>query len=189
MACFILPQTILNTPRMETLPETPVSLTTYIKKQGVQCSHECVNVEQILSDFSVKYKLVHPIWRVSDTLPTTSYSIMFNHTDRLTLVELSMLTTGGTYIRKLADSTTEESIQCLFKLSSSFKNVCICKPETVCSLSSIKYVIATDFLQPPKPGYYEIPYYFKMVVDEMNSTYGQIQLEHLRSHNLSLGKI
>lgn len=189
MACFILPQTVLNTPIIETIPETPVSLTTYIKKQGVHCSHECVNADQILSDFKVKYKLIHPIWSVTHTLPDTSYSIMFNHTNRLSLEELSMLTTGGTYISKLLDSTTDESIQCLFKLSSSFRNVCICKPESVCSLSSIKYVVATDFIQPPKHGYYEIPYYFKMVIDEMNSTYGQIQLEHLRSHNLSLGKI
>jgi hypothetical protein len=100
-----------------------------------------------------------------------------------------MLTSGGIYISKLMDSTTEESIQFLFKLASSFRHVCICKPDSICSLSSIKYVIATDFLHIPKEGIYEIPYYFKMVVDEMNSTYGQIQLEHLRSHNISLGKI
>ena len=66
--------------------------------------------------------------------------------------------------------------------------VCVCKPDSVCALSSIKYVVASDFLDVPKDGVYEIPYYFKMVVDELNSTYGQIQLEHLRLHN-SLGKI
>ena len=191
MTCFILPQTVLNTPILGDLPSTPVSLTTYIKNQNVHCLHECVNADQILTDFITKYKLVPPIWMMNERIriPDTSYSVMFNSTDHLHIQELTMLTSGGTYISKMIDSTTEESIQFLFKLCSSFRNVCICKPESVCSLSSIKYVVATDFLQPPKSGVYEIPYYFKMVVDEMNSTYGQIQLEHLRSHNLSLGKI
>jgi 23S rRNA U2552 (ribose-2'-O)-methylase RlmE/FtsJ len=189
MTCFILPQTVLNTPTMNDLSSTPVSLTTYIKNQNVCCVHECVNADQILSDFTIKYKLTPPIWMMTNRIPETSYSVMFNSTNQLHVHELSMLTSGGTYISKMMDSTSEESIQFLFKLCSSFRNVCICKPESVCSLSSIKYVVATDFLQPPKPGIYEIPYYFKMVVDEMNSTYGQIQLEHLRTHNLSLGKI
>jgi hypothetical protein len=155
----------------------------------VVCNHECVNEKQLLSDFKIKYKLVDPIWICSTVLPDTPYSVMINHKNNLSLDELSMLSTRGTYISKLLDSTTDETIQFLFKLASAFKHVCICKPESVCSLSSIKYVIATDFIEVPKPGMYEIPYYFKMVIDELNSTYGQIQLEQLRSHNISLGKI
>ena len=189
MTCFILPQTILNTPIEGENPSSPVSLNIYIKKHHVKCSHECVNIHQILSEFKVKYKMMEPVYMISDTLPTTSYSSMFNHTNQLSLHELTMLHVGGIYISKLMDSTTEESIQFMFKLASSFRNVCICKPESVCSLSSIKFVIATHFIHAPKSGVYEIPYYFKMIVDEMNSTYGQIQLEHLRTHNLSLGKI
>lgn len=188
MTCFILPQTILNTPISQSI-HTPISLNVYLQKQQVECNHECVNHAQLLSEFRTKYKLTDSIFIMTNELPTTLYPVIINHTDWISLHELSMLTSGGIYISKLMDSTTEDSLQFLFKLASSFRHVCICKPDSICSLSSIKYVIATDFLHRPKEGIYEIPYYFKMVVDEMNSTYGQIQLEHLRSHNISLGKI
>jgi len=188
MACFILPHTVLNTPVTHLPSERVVSLVSYIQKQDVICQHECVNEKQLMIEFRHKYKLTDPIWITSDTEPESYCSIMINHSSQLTLRDLSMLTAHGTYISKLADSTTEESLQFLFKLASSFRNVCVCKPDSVCALSSIKYVVASDFLDVPKDGVYEIPYYFKMVVDELNSTYGQIQLEHLRLHN-SLGKI
>lgn len=187
MACFILPHTVLNHPVRDMPSDILVSLIPYLQEQQVKCTHECVHEKQLLTEFKLKYKLAEPIWITSDVFPDTSYPVIINHR-QLSLAELAMLAPHGTYISKLIDSTTQETIQFLFKLASSFRNVCICKPDSVCSLSSIKYVVATDFLEIPKEGMYEIPYYFKMTMDELNSTYGQIQLEHLRSHH-SLGKI
>jgi hypothetical protein len=187
MACFVLPQTILNFPTTEDV-HIPVSLSDYIKRQPVRCHHKCVDETAVNEEFRSKFSITDTVWFIS-TPPEKQYTVMINHTDTLTLKELTHLKEGGTYICKLVDSTTDECLQFLFKLAYSFKHVCICKPEGVCTLSSIKYVVATDFIRPPKQGTYNIPYYFKMVLDEINSTYGQIQLEHLRSHTLSLGKI
>jgi hypothetical protein len=188
MACFVLPQTILNLPTAEDVHNSQVSLSDYIQRQPVRCQHKCVDESVVNDEFRSKFSIADSIWFIS-TPPEKHYSVMINHTDTLVLKDLSYLAEGGTYISKLNDSTTDECLQFLFKLAFSFKHVCICKPEGVCTLSSIKYVVATDFIRPIKKGMYNIPYYFKMVLDEINSTYGQIQLEHLRSHTLSLGKI
>lgn len=188
MTCFMLPQTILNAPTEEDTHYPPVSLSSYIQNQCIHCRHECVNISQLVEEFKKKFKF-SDAWIVQETLPSIPQPVILNHTDRLSLKEITMMTNGGTYISKLVDSTTDETIQFLFQLAYCFRNVCICKPDSVCSLSSIKYVIATDFMHSPKEGKYVIPYYFKMVIDEINSTYGQIQLEHLRYNTLSLGKI
>jgi len=189
MACFVLPQTILNVPTVDKIHISQVSLSDYIKRQPLRCQHNCVDTKVVNDEFAAKFSITDSIWFICENHPEKSYSVMMNHTDVLSLKELTYLLEGGTYIGKLMDSTSDECLQFLFKLSYSFRHVCICKPEGVCTMSSIKYVVATDFIRLPKQGIYNIPYYFKMVVDEINSTYGQIQLEHLRSNTHSLGKI
>jgi len=189
MSCFVLPQTILNSPTADDVHISQVSLSDYIKRQPVRCQHKCVDETAVNEEFRSKFSITDSVWFVSHDSPDKPYSVMINHTDVLSLKELSQLSEGGNYICKLVDSTSDECLQFLFKLAYSFKHVCICKPDGVCTLSSIKYVVATGFVRTPKQGTYNIPYYFKMVLDEINSTYGQIQLEHLRSNTHSLGKI
>jgi hypothetical protein len=86
----------------------------------------------------------------------------------------------GTYIAKMTSSTSPESLQFLFKLCSSYKDVYLCKPDSECTTSSTKYVIASSFIQIPDVHNLKLPYYFRMKLDDINSVFGQTQLEHLR---------
>jgi len=103
-----------------------------------------------------------------------------NNSDTLDGDALEHVEKGGAFISKIIDSTAYDSIQFLFKLASCFKTIYVCKPDCICSVSSIKYVIAIGFTHVPSSGHFEIPYYFKNCIDELNSTFGQSQLEHLR---------
>lgn len=108
-----------------------------------------------------------------------SYSLLVND-DAIDLTILSYQEPHGCFISKMENSTTAESIQYLFKLCSSYKHVYLCKPESENQTSSVKYVIAIDFLHLPDHQNLKIPYYFRMKLEDINSVFGQTQLEHLR---------
>jgi hypothetical protein len=109
------------------------------------------------------------------------YSLLVDDTDTPSLSFLQYQEEKGNYITKLIDSTCSQSMQFLYKLCSSYKIVYLCKPESECPTTSTKYVIALDFIKEPEQGNLKIPYYFKMKLDDMNSVFGQTQLEYLMS--------
>jgi hypothetical protein len=179
MTVFILPKTILNVPTKLVLPNAEVSLNEYIKKFNKTCIHDCVPYSTVVHDIVSKYNLSSSIKYTTNDLEGV-YPVLVNNTDVLNSDVLYNVEVGGAFISKIKDSTSYESIQFLFKLSSCFKTIYLCKPECICNVSSIKYVIAVGFHHVPSTGHFEIPYYFKNCIDEMNSTFGQTQLEHLR---------
>ena len=179
MTVFILPKTILNTPTLHETDNVEVSLNEYIKKFNISCIHDCVPYSTVIQEILLKYKLGNQIAYTTENLVTTN-SVLVNNTDKLECTQLAYIQTGGAFISKIMDSTSYESIQFLFKLASCFKTIYICKPDCICSVSSIKYIIAIGFHHTPMMGKFEVPYYFKNCIDEMNSTFGQTQLEHLR---------
>jgi len=109
-----------------------------------------------------------------------TFSFIVDDTDTPNLQFLKHQKVNGTYIAKLISSTSPESLQFLFKLCSSYKAVYLCKPDSECPTSSTKYVIATSFIQQPDVNNLKLPYYFRMKLDDINSVFGQTQLEHLR---------
>ena len=113
------------------------------------------------------------------------YSLLVDDTDTPSLSFLQYQEEKGNYITKLNDSTSSQSIQFLYKLCCSYKIVYLCKPESECPTTSTKYVIALDFIKEPEQGNLKIPYYFKMKLDDMNSVFGQTQLEYLMSIEMS----
>lgn len=177
MTVFMLPKTILHTSTID-VSDVEVSLNEYIRKFNVSCVHECVPYTTVIQDIVAKYNLGPPT--VYTRTLTDLHPVMVNHSDSLEDAPLWNVEKGGAFISKIMDSTSYESIQFLFKLASCFKTIYVCKPDCICSVSSIKYVIAIGFHHVPLPGNFEIPYYFKNCIDEMNSTFGQSQLEHLR---------
>jgi len=178
MTVFILPKTILHTPTTNPSDNVYVSLNEYIKKFNRCCAHECVPYSIVVHDLLLKYNLCQSFTYINDVIGV--HHVVINHTDQLNDCVFTHIEKGGTYISKIMDSTSYESIQFLFKLSSCFKTVHVCKPDCICNVSSIKYVVAIGFHHVPLSGYFEVPNYFKNCVDEMNSTFGQTQLEHLR---------
>lgn len=108
-----------------------------------------------------------------------TYSLIVKDDD-LDLSVLSYQEKNGCFISKMNNSTCAESIQYLYKLCSSYKHVYLCKPDAENQTSSVKYVIAIDFLDTPDIKNVKIPYYFRMKLEDINSVFGQTQLEHLR---------
>jgi hypothetical protein len=178
MTVFILPKTILHTPTVTPSNNVEVSLNEYIKRFNRLCVHECVPYSMVIHDLLFKYNLNNPVTYTSELVGV--HPVVVNHTDHINDSVFAHIEKGGTYISKISDSTSYESIQWLFKLSSCFKTVNVCKPDCICNISSIKYVIAIDFHHVPLSGHFDVPNYFKNCIDEMNSTFGQTQLEHLR---------
>lgn len=108
------------------------------------------------------------------------YPLIIDDTESLDLTNLKHQQIGGNYLAKINSSTSPDSIQFLYKLCSSYKAVYLCKPEAECTMTSTKYVVATHFLRTTDSNNLTIPYYFRMKLDDMNSVFGQTQLEHLR---------
>jgi hypothetical protein len=108
------------------------------------------------------------------------FSLIVDDTGDFNIEILKYQQLHGNYISKINCSTTPESIQFLYKMCSSYKHVYICKPEADSPTTSTKYIIALHFLQMPDTKNLRIPYYFRMKLDDINSTFGQTQLEHLR---------
>jgi hypothetical protein len=206
MTYFLLPNTISNALYEDITLPISVSLTEYIdtipSKEigGIHSSYipnnpnffimaELIQLHKINTNHSlhigtrscleylqyVGIKGTH-IDDVTDVL----YSFIVDDTDNPNLRFLKHQRLHGTYIAKMTSSTSPEALQFLFKLCSSYKDVYLCKPDSECTTSSTKYVIASSFIQIPDVHNLKLPYYFRMKLDDINSVFGQTQLEHLR---------
>jgi len=111
---------------------------------------------------------------------TGTYALVVDDTCDLNLKVLSYQEKYGTYISRMNESTSAEAIQFLYKLCCCYKHVYLCKPDADCSTTSTKYVVAVHYKHPPDLNNLRISYYFRMKLEEINSVFGQTQLEHLR---------
>ena len=179
MCHFLLPKTVSNSILEETTEPITLSLHHYISPFSLH-SHS-VSLSDLLSLYSIPEGTIY-------TGEEGTYSIILDTSDSFSLDLLKYQSLHGYYISKVSTTSSADAIQYLYKLSSSYAKVYICKPEHDCPTSSIKYIVATQFLQLPEKGNLKIPYYFRMKLEDINSILGQIQLEHLRFKGIPLGK-
>ena len=78
--------------------------------------------------------------------PQGDYSIILDTSDSFSLDILKYQSLHGYYISKLSTTSSAEAIQYLYKLSSSYAKVYICKPEHDCPTSSTKYIVESQFM-------------------------------------------
>jgi len=111
---------------------------------------------------------------------TGTYPCLVDDTGEFDLTRLSYQEIYGTYIARIPESTSSDALQYLYKLCCSYKHVYLCKPESDCAVTSTKYIVAMHYYRPPDVNNLRIPYYFRMKLEEINSVFGQTQIEHLR---------
>jgi hypothetical protein len=180
MCHFLLPKTLSNSMLEETTEPITLSLPHYISSFPLQ--HHSVSLSDLLSLYSIPEGTIYTGQSQGD------YSIILDTSDSFSLDILKYQSLHGYYISKVSTTSSAEAIQYLYKLSSSYSKVYICKPEHDCPTSSTKYIVASNYLQIPEKGNLKIPYYFRMKLEDINSILGQIQLEHLRFKGIPLGK-
>jgi len=169
---FLLPRVILNHELEEhTIPVTN-SLKEFMKPWKNTTSYS-IDLESLLKEYSITYER---IFRTGE--PSGLYDVILDTTQNISLIQYQK--EGGSYIAMLQDTSSPEMIQYMYKICSCFKKVYLSKPETDCPTSCTKYIIAMNYINPPQSGNLKIPYYFRMKLDDMNSMFGQTQLEHLR---------
>jgi len=182
MSCFLLPQTISNTLKDNTEYPLNESLNEYLR--SLHQEHANVDLNSIISMLLIKYNVEGTTLRIGETPHHKIYDVVINNTSNLDITWLSYLKKEGTLITKIEDSTSAQSVQFLYKLSSAFSMVYLYKPESLYK-TSIKYVIALKFSNISSIENLKIPYYFRMKLDDINSIMGQTQLEHiLFKHNI-----
>ena len=157
-----------------------LSLPHYISSFPLQ-THS-VSLSDLLSLYSI------PEGTIYTGQESGEYSIILDTSDSFSLDILKYQSLHGYYISKVSTTSSADAIQYLYKLSSSYSKVHICKPEHDCPTSSTKYIVASNFLRFPEKENLKIPYYFRMKLEDINSILGQIQLEHLRFKGIPLGK-
>jgi hypothetical protein len=206
MTYFLLPRTISNAVYEDTTLPINVSLTDYIEtikpKEfiGIYSSYvpqtphffimaELIQLHKINTTNSLHigtkscleyltYNGVNGTY--IDDVDNTLFSLIIDDTDNPNLQFLKHQKHNGTYIAKMTSSTSSEALQFMFKLCSSYKTVVLCKPDSECPTSSTKYVVASSFIKQPDTLNLKLSYYFRMKLDDINSVFGQTQLEHLR---------
>jgi 23S rRNA U2552 (ribose-2'-O)-methylase RlmE/FtsJ len=118
---------------------------------------------------------------------------------------ISMQKIGGNFILKVFDLFTQSSIDMIFLLCCVYKQVYITKPNTSRYANSEKYIVCKDFILNNAdvaafitsiiPAYYQIesdsklervlncniPYLFTSKLEELNSIFGQQQIENIAS--------
>ncbi len=180
MCHFLLPKTVSNSILEETTEPITLSLNHYMSSFSVK-SHS-VSLSDLLTLYAI------PEGTIYTGESQGNYSIILDTSDSFSLDLLKYQSLHGYYISKVSSTSSADAIQYLYKLSSSYSKVYICKPEHDCPTSSTKYIVATQFLKFPEKGNLKIPYYFRMKLEDINSILGQIQLEHLRFKGIPLGK-
>ena len=120
---------------------------------------------------------------------TGTYSLIVDDTCELDLNVLSYQQQYGTYISRMNESTSAESIQFLYKLCCSYKQVYLCKPISDNEHTSTKYVVAIEYRKPPDVKNLMISYYFRTKLEEINSVFGQTQLEYLKFMDTKIKKL
>jgi hypothetical protein len=205
MTFFLLPQTISNAVYEQTTLPISLSLDDYVDKMiPIDCNPIHTSYNPKTPHFFIMAELLQ-LHKVSfttslhfgsnscleyleyikkqgthiDSGAIGKYSLIVND-GALDLSILSYQEKNGSFISKMTNSTSADSIQYLYKLCSSYRYVYLCKPESENPTSSVKYVVAIDFLTDPDTKNLKITYYFRMKLEDVNSVFGQTQLEHLR---------
>jgi 23S rRNA U2552 (ribose-2'-O)-methylase RlmE/FtsJ len=110
---------------------------------------------------------------------------------------------GGCFVLKIFDCFSEKTVDLIYLLSSFYKTVYICKPQTSRYANSEKYVVCKDFLFSRSENYLpkirsllidvlnddkinriideKIPEFFINKIEEMNSTIGLQQIETINN--------
>jgi hypothetical protein len=112
------------------------------------------------------------------------FQLILNDTDDIhqILNIIKMQIKGGYCIFRVMDTTNIQFIQLIYLFCACYTKVYVCKPDADCPTSLVKYIICTEFIQNINVNYQQlsIPYYFFVKINELNSIFGQLQLEHLR---------
>lgn len=169
---FLLPRVISNHEVEENTEPITNSLNDFMKPWKISSSYS-IDLESLLKEYSIHYER---IFRTGE--PSGLYDVILDAKQDLSLINYQK--EGGSYIAMLQDTSSPEMIQFIYKICSCYKKVYLSKPDTDCPTSSTKYIIAMHYINIPQLGNLKIPYYFRMKLDDMNSMFGQTQLEHLR---------
>jgi hypothetical protein len=95
---------------------------------------------------------------------------------------------GGMCFLKITNTLVLENIQLLYILCSCYSTVHIYKPQSIKNTSLVKFIICHGLKHPINITNYKnihIPYYFYTKINEINSTYGQMHIEHLQYNDES----
>ena len=180
MSCYLLPQTICNNVTEDITLPLNVSLNNYLKT--FSCKQENVDTHAIINYILSKHSISgYTDVRHLDT--SVKHKVILDTSDTPDLTCLHYLEEKGCFILKIIDSTSPAYIQLLYKLSFSFSELFLYKPESMLH-TSIKYAIALNFISVPPKKNLKIPYYFRMKLDDINSILGQNQLEQIIYRNI-----
>jgi hypothetical protein len=123
-------------------------------------------------------------WIKQTTKIDNLYQLILSDTDdtQQILNIIKMQVKGGYCIFKVLDTTNIQFIKLLYLFCACYTTVYVCKPDADCNTSLVKYIICTEFIKNINVDYQQliIPYYFFVKINELNSIFGQLQLEHLR---------
>jgi hypothetical protein len=169
---FLLPRVISNHVVEEYTEPVTNSLHDFMKPWKMTTSYS-IDLETLLKEYSISYER---ILRTEE--PSGLYDVILDTNQDLSLLQYQK--EKGNYVSMLQNTTSSEMIQYIYKICSCYKKVYLSKPDTDCPTSGTKYIIAMHFMNTPQSGNLKIPYYFRMKLDDMNSMFGQTQLEHLR---------
>lgn len=171
MNYFLLPRVISNHELEEFTEPVTKSLDVFMKPWKM--TSYSIDLESLLKEYSISYERI-----LRSEIPSGVYDVILDTNQDLSLLQHQK--ERGSYIAMLQNTSSSEMIQYIYKICSCYKKVYLSKPDTDCPTSSTKYIIAIHFMNGPQSGNLKIPYYFRMKLDDMNSMFGQTQLEHLR---------
>jgi hypothetical protein len=169
---FLLPRVISNHITEEKTEPITNSLHDFMRPWERKTSYT-IELESLLKDYSISYERI-----LRSEEPSGLYDVILDTNQNLSLLQHQK--EGGSYISMLQNTTSPEMIQYMYKVCSCYKKVYLSKPDTDCPTSCTKYMIAIHYMNAPQSENLKIPYYFRMKLDDMNSMFGQTQLEHLR---------
>ena len=181
MSCYLLPQTRCNNVKEEVTLPLNVSLNSYLNT--LIYKNECLDTPSIIKSILSKHCANSKYTDISNIDTSINHQIIIDNSDIPNLNCLQYLEPKGCFILKIIDSTLPYYIQLLYKLSFSFTEVFLYKPDSI-THTSIKYAIALNFISSPPKDNLKIPYYFRMKLDDINSILGQNQLEQIINKNI-----
>jgi len=181
MSCYLLPQTICNNVKEETTLPLNVSLNNYLNTFIYK--NECLDTKSIIHYIVSKHCTHSNYTDINHIDKSQKHKVIIDTSDIPNLTCLQYLEKKGCVILKITDSTLPYYIQLLYKLSFSFSEVFLYKPDSILH-TSIKYAIALNFISIPPTDNLKIPYYFRMKLDDINSILGQNQLEQIIYKNI-----
>jgi hypothetical protein len=169
---FLLPRVICNHELEEKTEPVTNSLHYFMKPWEINTTYS-IDLESLLKEYSISYERI-----LRSEEPSGLYDVILDPNQDINILKYQKK--GGSYVSMLKDTSNPETIQYIYKVCYCYKNVYLSKPDIDCPKSCIKYIIAINYINESQSGNLKIPYYFRMKLDDMNSMFGQTQLEHLR---------